>query len=146
MSEDAAPLVNWASFADTRAGLGADFVRILGYFNEDGTKSLAQIEDAMRARNAVGLVIPAHTLKGDSAQFGAEQLSLIAEKIETIARRCVETRQEPDELLQDVVLLRDVFERSLEALEQETNPLVKRQAFGRRSAGPNQDKFGHSSI
>ncbi len=32
-----------------------------------------------RARSAIALVIPAHTLKGDSAQFGATPLSILAE-------------------------------------------------------------------
>ncbi|WOE75962.1 Hpt domain-containing protein [Alterisphingorhabdus coralli] len=134
-------LINWSSYADTRAGLGADFARILGYFREDGTKSVAAIEEAMRASDAAKLVIPAHTLKGDSAQFGADRLSALAEQIEMTARRCVELRQQPDELLQSVVMLRQVFEQSLDALEKETNPLVQRRSFGRRNE-PADTSFG----
>lgn len=130
VTQEETPLVNWATFTDTRSALGGDFVRILGYFREDGTKSVAAIEDAMRAGNSAGLVIPSHTLKGDSAQFGAERLSAVAEKIEMAARRCVELRQEPDELLQLVVMLRHLFEQSLTALEKETNPLVQRHTLG----------------
>jgi hypothetical protein len=55
-------LVNWDSFSQARAELGANFVRILGYFREDGVKSVARIEEAMRGQNAAALVIPAHTL------------------------------------------------------------------------------------
>ncbi|MEO1044154.1 MAG: Hpt domain-containing protein [Pseudomonadota bacterium] len=142
MTHEDTPLVNWATFSDTRSGLGADFVRILGYFREDGTKSVAQIEEAMRARNAAGLVIPAHTLKGDSAQFGAERLSLLSENIEMAARRLVELRQEPDELLQQVVVLRQLFEQTLASLEKETNPLVQRRTFGRRTEEPVDNSFG----
>ncbi|MDM7957339.1 Hpt domain-containing protein [Blastomonas sp.] len=134
MSYLEAPLINWSTFADTRATLGTDFVRILGYFREDGTKSVDTIEAAMRERSAAKLVLPAHTLKGESWQFGAEQLAMLAEKIETTARHCVETQQEPDELLEDIVGLRDMFQQSLAALEKEANPLVERRSFGRRSA------------
>ena len=45
-------IVDWAVFGQARAELGADFVRILGYFREDGVKSVAAIEEAMRARSA----------------------------------------------------------------------------------------------
>ncbi len=34
-------------------------MRILGYFREDGVKSVARIEEAMRANNAASMVIPA---------------------------------------------------------------------------------------
>ena len=75
-------LVNWDAFAQSRAELGASFVRILGYFREDGVKSVAQIEEAMRQHNATAMVIPAHTLKGESRQFGADPLGELAEMIE----------------------------------------------------------------
>lgn len=134
MSYQEAPLVNWSTFTETRAALGTDFVRILGYFREDGTKSVDAIEAAMREGSAAKLVLPAHTLKGESWQFGAEQLALLSEKIEMIARHCVETQQEPDELLEDIVGLRAVFGQSLTTLEKEANPLVERRGFGRRTA------------
>ena len=38
-------LVDWTAFAQARTQLGANFVRILGYFQEDGVKSVAQIID-----------------------------------------------------------------------------------------------------
>jgi hypothetical protein len=46
------PLVNWESYQQARTELGANFVRILGYFREDGIKSVDRIEDAMRGHNA----------------------------------------------------------------------------------------------
>lgn len=127
-------LVNWNEFAQTRRELGAGFVRILGYFKEDGIKSVAAIEEAMRSRNAAALVIPAHTLKGEARQFGAERLSLIAEEIEMVARRCVEYHQSPEELIEQVVSLRPAFEETLKLLDAEANPLVARRpvAFGRK--------------
>ncbi|RYD68323.1 MAG: Hpt domain-containing protein [Sphingomonadales bacterium] len=128
------PLVNWTVFAQSRAELGANFVRILGYFREDGVKSVSQIEDAMRVQNAAAMVIPAHTLKGESLQFGADVLGELAEEIETIARLCVERQDTPSNALEHVVRLRPLFEATLQMLEREANPLVERRtAFGRRS-------------
>lgn len=127
-------LIDWNVFARSRAELGAGFVRILGYFREDGVKSVAAIEAAMRARSAATMVIPAHTLKGESRQFGAEPLGALAERIELIARDCVESRDTPDEALADIVALRPLFEKTLAMLEREANPLVERRpAFGRRA-------------
>lgn len=128
-------LVDWTAFARARAELGAGFVRILGYFREDGVKSVAAIEAAMRAGNAAAMVIPAHTLKGEALQFGAEPLGAVAERIEMIARDCVESRDTPEEALSDIVALRALFESTLAMLERESNPLVaRRPAFGRRPA------------
>ena len=126
------PIIDWDAFAQARADLGADLIRILGYFREDGTKSVAAIEAAMRASNAAALVVPAHTLKGESRQFGADRLADLAEHIETIARQCVEWRSAPDELLPEVVRLRPLFADTMAAFDRETNPLVERRGFGRR--------------
>ncbi|ODP37411.1 Hpt domain-containing protein [Sphingomonas turrisvirgatae] len=126
-------LVDWRAFSQARAELGANFVRILGYFAEDGVKSLERIEDAMRNGNAASLVIPAHTLKGEAHQFGAEPLAECAAAIEAIGRHCVENRYEPSEALEHVVQLRPLFNATLALLEREANPLVdRRQGFGRR--------------
>ncbi len=127
-------LVNWTSFAQARSELGANFVRILSYFREDGIKSVSRIEDAMRAQNAAAMVIPAHTLKGESRQFGAEPLADLAETIEMTARACVERQDTPTGALEQVVQLRPMFEATLALLERESNPLVERRpVFGRRS-------------
>jgi len=127
-------LVDWAAFQAARAELGAGFVRILGYFREDGFKSVDAIETAMRAGNAAAIVLPAHTLKGESRQFGAEPLATLAEAIEQIGRQCVETHDRPDEALPHVVKLRPTFDATLALLEREANPLVmRRPVFGRRA-------------
>lgn len=134
MTLDETILIDWNVFTRARAELGAGFVRILGYFQEDGVKSVAAIETAMRARNAAAMVIPAHTLKGEARQFGAEPLAILAERIEAIARDCVENRDTPDEALEDIVALRPLFEQTLAKLERESNPLVERRpTFGRRA-------------
>ena len=134
MAVEEKDLVDWTAFARARAELGAGFVRILGYFREDGVKSVAAIEAAMRAGSAAGMVIPAHTLKGEALQFGAGPLGAVAERIEKIARVCVESRDTPEEALSDIVALRPLFDATLAMLERESNPLVaRRPAFGRRA-------------
>ena len=131
MANDA--MVNRASFERARAELGSNFVRILGYFREDGVKSVSAIEEAMRMCNAAAMVLPAHTLKGESRQFGADPLSDLAETIEMIARDCIERHDEPSEALAHIVKLRPLFQATLALLEREANPLVERRAvFGRR--------------
>ena len=130
MSFEGSNLVNWAAFHQARSELGAGFVRILGYFREDGVKSVAAIEAAMRGKSAAAMVIPAHTLKGESRQFGAEPLAALAEQIETIARDCVETHDTPDEALEPIVQLRTLFTETLQLLEREANPLVARKPMG----------------
>ncbi|MGY4398268.1 HPt (histidine-containing phosphotransfer) domain-containing protein [Sphingomonas sp. UYAg733] len=134
VSFEGSTLVDWTAFSRSRSELGAGFVRILGYFREDGVKSVAAIEAAMRAQNAAALIIPSHTLKGEARQFGAEPLGELAEQIETIARDCVESHDTPEQALQHVVKLRSLFEETLTLLEREANPLVERRpiAFGRR--------------
>ena len=128
MSFEGSTLVDWPSFARAKGVLGADLPRILGYFREDGFKSVSAIEDAQRAQNAAGLVIPAHTLKGEARQFGALPLADLAEKIEFTARELVESRDTPEAILEDVVALRPLFTQSLALLEREADP-------GRESAG-----------
>jgi HPt (histidine-containing phosphotransfer) domain-containing protein len=141
LAEESSAIVDWAAFSRTRAELGPGFVRILGYFREDGEKSVAKIEDAMHRRDATALVIPAHTLKSESRQFGAGPLGDLAEEIEFTARRSIEMRAFPDELVPAVAKLRPLYQRTMELFEKETNPLVERRSvFGR--AGPHNQNFG----
>ncbi len=141
MNDEQLDIVDWAHFEKSRAELGPGFIRILSYFREDGAKSLAQIEEAMHQNNTVGLVIPAHTLKGEARQFGAEPLAKVAELIETTARLCIETHRFPDELVKDVVELRRLFERTVTMFDKATNPLLTRAApqgaFGRKATNQN---------
>ena len=136
MGFEGSTLVDWAAFGQARSELGAGFVRILGYFREDGVKSVAAIEAAMRAKSAAAMVIPAHTLKGEARQFGAEPLAALAEQIENCARDCVEMQDTPEEALEHIVRLRPLFEETLSLLEREANPLVARKpqagGFGRK--------------
>src|SRR5947209_19358121 len=115
--------------------LGSGFIRILSYFREDGAKSLGQIEQAMHEQNATALVLPAHTIKGESRQLGAEPLAKVAELIESTARLCIETHRFPDELVPEVVELRRLFSQTVELFDKATNPLMTRTptgGFGRK--------------
>jgi len=142
LSEEARDVVDWVHFEKYRTELGPGFIRILSYFKEDGTKSIGQIEQAMRDENTAALVLPAHTLKGESRQLGAEPIAKIAELIETTARLCVETHRFPDELIPEVVELRRLFDQTVEQFDKATNPLMTRggsAGFGRKA---NNQSFG----
>ena len=131
--EDALPdIVDWAHFEKYRSELGPGFIRILGYFREDGERSIAQIEQAMRDEDTASLVLPAHTIKGESRQLGAEPIAKIAELIESTARLCVETHRFPDELVPQVVELRRLFQETVALFDKATNPLMTRG----QQAGP----------
>jgi HPt (histidine-containing phosphotransfer) domain-containing protein len=133
--EDGSNIVDWVHFEKSRAELGPGFIRILSYYREDGAKSVAAIEQAMHSQDTVALVIPAHTLKGESRQFGAEPLATVAELIEQTARICIETHRFPDELIPDVVKLRKLWNATIEMFEEATNPLQKRAGavgFGKK--------------
>jgi HPt (histidine-containing phosphotransfer) domain-containing protein len=135
LAEEARDVVDWTHFEKSRTELGPAFIRILSYFKEDGVKSIGQIEQAMREENTTALVVPAHTLKGEARQLGAEPVAKIAELIETTARFCLESHRFPDELVPQVVELRNLFNQTVELFEKATNPLVQRAApsgFGRK--------------
>ena len=134
-------IVDWTKFSRMRFELGANFVRILGYFREDGEKSVAKIEDAMQRKDVAALVIPAHTLKSEARQFGAEPLGELAEEIEVAARRAIEQRLFPDDLIPTVARLRPLYRETMDLFEKEINPRLERkpaaasdsanQSFGR---------------
>jgi HPt (histidine-containing phosphotransfer) domain-containing protein len=130
ISDSGEPIVDWETYMRTRSQLGAGFARILSYFREDGDKSVAKIEAAMHNKDAAALVLPAHTVKSEARQFGAEQLGSLAEEIEFGARRATEMRYFPDDLIPAVAKLRPLYARTIEMLEREANPLRQR-GFGR---------------
>ena len=135
MAEAAREVVDWGLFEKYRTELGPGFIRILSYFKEDGVKSVAQIEQAMREQNTAALVLPAHTLKGEARHLGAEPLAAIAELIETTARFCIENGRFPEELVPEVVQLRKLFDESIDLFDKATNPLAQRTptgGFGRK--------------
>jgi HPt (histidine-containing phosphotransfer) domain-containing protein len=142
VTDQARDIVDWTHFEKSRSELGPGFIRILSYFKEDGVKSINQIEQAMREQNTTALVLPAHTLKGESRQLGAEPLASIAELIETTARFCVEAHRFPDELVPEVVELRRLFNDTVALFDKATNPLMTRAAPGGFGRKVNNQGFG----
>lgn len=138
MPSEYLPVVDWTSFSATRTQLGPEFIRILGYFVEDGLTAVEAIETAMRAGDAAGLILPSHKLKGEARQFGADRLAQLAEDIEAVGRASVELRESPDSYVDKVVELRPLFQETLAAIEAEANPLVRKSSsttgFGRKVA------------
>jgi chemotaxis protein histidine kinase CheA len=96
----------------------------------------------MRDENTAALVLPAHTLKGESRQLGAEPVAKIAELIETTARFCIEAHRFPDELIPEVVELRRLFNETVALFEKATNPLVTRNSPGGFGRKVNNQGFG----
>jgi HPt (histidine-containing phosphotransfer) domain-containing protein len=132
--DDAAAIVDWSKFSQMRTELGANFVRILGYFLEDGEKAVTRIEEAMHGRDIAAIVLPAHTMKSEARQFGAEPLADLAEMIEFAGRRALESHLFPDEIIPQVARLRPLYARTIALLEEETNPLAQRRAFGKKAS------------
>jgi HPt (histidine-containing phosphotransfer) domain-containing protein len=130
----AAAIVDWSKFSQMRTELGANFVRILGYFLEDGEKAVTRIEEAMHGRDIAAIVLPAHTMKSEARQFGAEPLADLAEMIEFAGRRALESHLFPDEIIPQVARLRPLYARTIALLEEETNPLAQRRAFGKKAS------------
>ncbi len=118
-----------------RMELGVHFPRILSYFAEDGIKSVEAVEDAVRNSDAVALVRPAHTLKGEALQFGAEALGYAAEYIEKAARDAVEARSFPLDIVETSAGLRPLFEEALIALQEAAAPAISQVALRRPVTG-----------
>jgi HPt (histidine-containing phosphotransfer) domain-containing protein len=146
VTDELPDIVDWVHFEKSRAELGPGFIRILSYFKEDGVKSIAQIETAMRDQNTTALVIPAHTLKGEARQLGAEPLAKVAELIETTARFCIESHRFPDELVPQVVELRRLFSETIALFDKETNPLLTRAVGGPVGFGRKVNNQGFGRI
>lgn len=127
MSSTDLPLIDWEEYATARDELGPAFIRMFGYFREDGLAAVECLEEAVRAKDASAMVVPADKLATDAAQFGALRLAQLADKIEEHARLCVEARQTPDDYVEHVVALRPLFQETLAAIAAEASPLVQRQ-------------------
>ena len=118
--------IDWSAFEAARARFGTHFLRVLGYLREDGRSAVSAIESAVRAGDAVGLVRPACVLKDGAYDVGAEALGEAAERIEAIARRCVEVHDTPDEALPAAAGLRALFNATVARMEEEASPLLQK--------------------
>jgi HPt (histidine-containing phosphotransfer) domain-containing protein len=60
---------------------------LIQIFLEDAPRRIAEIEESLTRGDGRKLTIAAHSLKGSSANFGAEQLRYRCEEIETCGRQ-----------------------------------------------------------
>ncbi|MFM9853482.1 MAG: Hpt domain-containing protein [Sphingomonadaceae bacterium] len=136
MAQSDSVIVDMAHFAQCRARLRHNFARTFGYLRDDGLKSIAVIEKALRMGDAIGMIGPAEMIKTEAYELGAVALAEMAEDIEFGARDRVEWRQSPDDLLESVVALRDLFAQTVEVINREINPLMAKrpEAMRARSA------------
>lgn len=120
-----------------RQQLGRRYKVIFGHFREDGARWIAAIEEAVRQRNVVAMVRPAHTLRSEALQFGAVSLGQMAGRIEMAARDAIPGCSFPADIADYVAQLRPLFEEALAVLTRETMMVsrIRRFAgFGRRVA------------
>ncbi|UDF05738.1 Hpt domain-containing protein [Asticcacaulis sp. AND118] len=75
---------------EARALFKHKFPTMAGYYFEDSEGYIANIRDAVAARDVSQIVTPAHTLKSSSRQMGAALVSGLAKDIEATARAQVE--------------------------------------------------------
>ncbi len=130
MTEDLETAIDWTVLAETRSKLGDGFMRVFGYFHDDGYKATQIIEDSVKNGAPAPLVLPAHRLKNEAREFGAEGLASLAELIELSARDCVEWKQNASGLVEHIVKLRPLLLATLMEIDAEINPLVQRRANG----------------
>lgn len=126
--------VDWTRFDQARISLGVNLLRVLNYFREDGGKAVTAIENAMRMKDSVAMIGPADVLRSEAVQIGAQGVAELAEEIEFQARDCLEWHQSPDSLLEQVVQLRAVFNETVAAFDNETNPLSVRKPGAARAS------------
>ncbi len=119
--------LDWDRFDRIRVQLGTGYMRVFGYFQEDGEKAVAIIEEAVRTNNAAAIVLPANKLKCDAGDFGAYALETLAEDIEFQARDCVEWRVDTVSIVEHVVKLRPLFEATIAEIDASSNPLAQRR-------------------
>lgn len=84
--------IDHAVLEELRRSTGDDdafLADLIETYLEDGAQQLAAIEAALDARNAAGLVRPAHTLKTGSATMGALSLAEICRRLEQAGREGV---------------------------------------------------------
>ncbi len=78
--------VNEEQFNLTCKTLGDKLAVVIGYFMEDCDDYLKRIETAAAQHDISAAVMPAHTLKSSSRQFGLLELSELAKRVEAAAK------------------------------------------------------------
>ena len=79
--------IDLAVFVNLREMMGADFmVELVDTYLQDSPEMLAQMHQALDAQDAESFRRAAHSLKSNSANFGAMQLSSLARELEMMGR------------------------------------------------------------
>ena len=79
--------IDLAVFVNLREMMGADFmVELVDTYLQDSPEMLAQMRQALDAQDAESFRRAAHSLKSNSANFGAMQLSALARELEMMGR------------------------------------------------------------
>jgi HPt (histidine-containing phosphotransfer) domain-containing protein len=112
-TDDAGAAIDPAVLGRLRVGLDDDEVlaEIVALYSTDAASRVAELELALAAGDAEGLVRTAHTLKGSSSNVGATQVTLLAQRLGDEA-----LDGESDEMHLLVDRLRDEVTRAASAL------------------------------
>lgn len=122
-----ATLIDWTQFHQAQRSLGPNFWRTLTFLRDEGSRSIAAIETALRQHNAAAMIGPAELLKSEALQMGAMRVAELAEQVEFEARDCVESHDAPDLLIAPVVTLREAFAETVALLQRDISPLMVRE-------------------
>src|SRR5258708_35728453 len=79
--------IDMTTFNELKQLSGADFIsELIDTFLEDGQKLISQMKAALQARDTESFRRAAHSLKSNSATFGANHLAALAKELEMIGR------------------------------------------------------------
>jgi HPt (histidine-containing phosphotransfer) domain-containing protein len=77
-----------ANLRDLNPGDGGEFLReIINIYLEDTPKRLADLRTCLASGDVTTFTRAAHTVKGSSANVGAQNLKAIAERLEQVSRK-----------------------------------------------------------
>ena len=80
-------LIDQKTFADLIEMVGADFIgELLETFFEEAPRSISQMHQALDQGDAEAFRREAHSLKSNSASFGAHKLAALARELEFMGR------------------------------------------------------------
>ncbi len=114
--DDPSPL-DVATFSELREDIGDTFTRMIEVFLEDLPGYLQALERAVQERDYEAIRATAHTIKGSSANFGAQRLSEVCRQLEQKGRE--RSADDAEELM---VALGRESDRVVAALNHEINP------------------------
>jgi len=87
LEPDAAPVIDLKKFAEFRDAMGADFIgEVVAVFNEDAPELLRSLQQALDLNDAELFRRSAHSLKSNSAAFGAQTLAALARELEMLGK------------------------------------------------------------